>query len=100
MNLINILYEPYVIIIFISLVITGIAYYILINNKSKDEDTDHNNIPKNLLYTFLISFVLLIILKFGLEYMNKNNFFQKGGEITSSDRLTLMADDVDCDMLE
>lgn len=97
MNLVNILYEPYVIIIFISLLITLISYFIVRYNK---KDEENKNISKTLLLTFIISFVLLFVLKFGISYMNTNNFFQKGGVIDTNDRLTIIADDVDFDILE
>lgn len=100
MNLINLLYEPYVIIIFISLIITLIAYFILKNNKDKEDKTDNSNIPKILLYTFIISLILLAAIKYGVYYMNKNNYFQKGGVSDPIDRLTIVADDIDCNILE
>lgn len=102
MNLINILYEPHFIIIVISLIITLITYFI-IRKDPKDPKTpkDQNN-SKVLLYTFLISFILLMICKYSFSYMNKNNFFQKGGDkvVDSGDNLTIMADDVDIGILE
>jgi heme/copper-type cytochrome/quinol oxidase subunit 2 len=101
MNLINIIYEPYFIIISISLIITLIAFFIIRNNKSEEEE-QQNNTPQILLYTFFISFILLIILNYGLEYMNKNNFFQKGGvnkdELVNN--LTIIADDIDCGLID
>jgi len=101
MNLINIIYEPYFIIISISLIITLIAFFIIRNNKSEEEE-QQNNTPQILLYTFFISFILLIILNYGLEYMNKNNFFQKGGvnkdELVNN--LTIVADDIDCGFID
>ena len=99
MNLINILYEPYVIIIFISLIITIIAYFIIKNNKNNTEEKKFN-VPLTLLYTFIISFLLLICGKYGLNYMNKKNFFQKGGIEDISERLTIIADDVDIGLID
>ena len=32
--------------------------------------------------------------------MNKNNFFQKGGNVDTIDILTVIADDVDYDIIE
>jgi hypothetical protein len=32
--------------------------------------------------------------------MNNNKYFQKGGEVITSDRLTLVADDIDVGMIE
>ena len=101
MNLINIIYEPYFIIISISIIITIIAYFIIRNNKP-DEEKSKNNTAQILLYTFFISFILLIVINYGLEYMNKNNFFQKGGvnkdEIINN--LTVVADDIDCGFID
>ena len=101
MNLINIIYEPYFIIISISIIITIIAYFIIRNNKP-DEEESKNSTAQILLYTFFTSFILLIIINYGLEYMNKNNFFQKGGvnkdEIVNS--LTIVADDIDCGLID
>ena len=99
MNLSNILYEPYVIIIFISLIITIITYFIIRNNKT-DENENRNNISRTLLITFVASFVILIIGKYAINYMNNNNFFQKGGKVDISDKLTIVADDLDYDILE
>ena len=59
MNLINILYEPYVIILFISLIITIFAYFIIKNNTNEEDQKNKVNLPKTLLITFLVSFILL-----------------------------------------
>lgn len=99
MNLLNILYEPYFIIIVLALIITGITYY-NIRNVDNDNNETKTNVPKVLLITFISSFVVLIAIKFTVSYMNKNNVFQKGGDIDMSDRLTLVADDVDYGMLD
>ena len=99
MNLINILYEPYVIIIFISLIITIITYFIIKDIKNTDEEAK-NNIPITLLYTFIISFLLLICGKYLLNYMNKKNFFQKGSAIDISEKLTVVADDIDVGLID
>ena len=97
MNLTNILYDPYFIIIVISLIITLIAYFIIKNNKIVDEEPNYS---KPLVITFVVSFVVLIGIKYGIDYMNKNNFFQKKSEFTSADKLTIVADDVDYDIME
>jgi O-antigen/teichoic acid export membrane protein len=99
MNILSILYEPYFIIICLSLFITLITYF-SIRNKLDEKDNNNYNISKILLYTFIISCVVLLILKFGLEYMNKNNFFQKGAGLNTSDRLTIIADDVDTSLFD
>ena len=101
MNLINLLYDPYVIIIFISLFITLIAYFIIRynNNTTTNEDDKNINISKVLFITFIISFLILILIKYGMTYLNKNTFFQKGG-VDPVERLTIIADDLDYDIME
>lgn len=106
MNLTSILFEPYVIIIILALVITLIAYFVIKNdNKNKEDDEDKINVGTSLLYTFLGSFLIMMVGKVGFNYMNKNNMFQKGGAIVSnsgdiSDKLTIVADDVDYGLFE
>jgi TRAP-type C4-dicarboxylate transport system permease small subunit len=98
MNLVNILYEPIIIIVLFSIVITTITYFILKSNNEKYEDK--YDIPKSLLYTFIISIFVLIILRYILAYMNSNHVFQKGGGLKLSDRLTIIADDVDIGIID
>lgn len=100
MNLINILYEPYVIIIIISLILTLIAYYIVKNDNLDKDDEDKTNVSKALLYTFIISFIILMLLKYVIKYMHKNKYFQKGSGIDLSDKLTIVADDVEYGILD
>ena len=100
MNLINILYEPYVIIIIISLILTLIAYYIVKNDNLDKDDEDKTNVAKALLYTFIISFIILMLLKYVIGYMQKNKYFQKGSGIDLSDKLTIVADDVEYGILD
>ena len=100
MNLLNIIYEPYVIILFIALVITIFTYFIIRNNSNEDEEESNKiNTPKILLITFLVSFVLLNICKYGIEYMNTKKFFQKGG-VDVVEHLTIVADDLDYNIME
>ena len=106
MNLTSILFEPYVIIIILALVITLISYFVIQNdNKDKEDDEEKINVGTSLLYTFLGSFLIMMVGKLGFSYMNKNNMFQKGGAIISnngdiSDKLTIVADDVDFGLFE
>ena len=100
MNLLNIIYEHYVIILIIALVITIFAYFIIRNNSNEtEEESKKRNIPKILLITFLASFVLLYIGKYGIEYMNTEKFFQKGG-VDVVEHLTIVADDLDYNIME
>jgi Na+/H+ antiporter NhaC len=100
MNLLKILYEPYIIIIFLALIITIITYFILQYNKKVDEKSNIKETSKTLLYTFIGSIIVLFLLKYGINYMDKNKFFQKGGVVNVSDRLTIVADDIDIGLLE
>lgn len=99
MDLIKILYEPYVIIIILSIIITTITYF-LIKDQSLEDKKNKINIPLTLLYTFIISFILLLVLKYVITYMNSKKYFQKAGGISTSDRLTIVADDIDCGLLD
>ena len=99
MNILDLLFEPYVIIILLSIFITVIAYFVIqSDNSKKEDDEDKIDTGKSLLYTFIGSLIILTLLKFVISYMNNKNFFQKGGEL--NDRLTIVADDVDIGILE
>ena len=106
MNLTNILFEPYVIIIIISIIITLIAYFVIQNDNKNKEEEEKINVGTSLLYTFIGSFVLMMLIKIGISYMSKNNMFQKGGvlpvvnENEITDKLTIIADDVDYGLFE
>ena len=106
MELVKILYQPYVIVIFLSLLITLITYFIFrnknINNTEEEKNSGSNQLPKILLYTFIISFILLFGFNYLLKYMNENKFFQKKGGVIKNitDNLTIVADDVDYGILE
>ena len=105
MNLTSILFEPYVIIIILALVITLIAYFVIQNDNKDKEDEEKINVGTSLLYTFLGSFLIMMAGKLGFNYMNKNNMFQKGGAVINnsgdiSDKLTIVADDVDFGLFE
>jgi len=110
MNLIEILYQPYVIILFICLVITISVYFYMKYSKVEEEENNHTNLEqaKTLLITFIVSFVLLMLSYFGVLYAGKNNLFerikidQSGGGFENDflDRLTVMSEDVDFDLME
>jgi H+/Cl- antiporter ClcA len=117
MNLIQILYEPYVIIIILSLFITLIAYFIMnrYNNIEDDQNVKKNSNAKYLLYTFIISFLLLTLFRYIAIYMNNNQFFQKGSGLSSAlqknsigkaventfrENLTIIDDDLDYGLLD
>ena len=97
MELINILYQPYVICIIIAIIITLITYFILKKYQKKDENDKNKNCTIILLNTFIGSFLGLMLLKNIMDYANKHNFFQKGGDFKSQckDNLTIIADDIE-----
>ncbi len=102
MNLLDLLYEPYTIILIISIIFTIITYFV-VKSDNKDEE-EQTNMGKSLLYTFLGSFVGITILKFILSYLNQKNVFQKGGvqSVVNNihDKLTIVADDVDVGFMD
>ena len=83
----------------LSIIITGISYFLIKDQKSENEK-NKINVPLTLLYTFIVSFILLLILKYVITYMNGKKYFQKAGGISTSDRLTIVADDIDCGLLD
>ena len=100
MNLLNMIYEHYVIILFIAFVITIFVYFIIRNNSDEDEEeSKKRNIPKILLITFLVSLLILNIGKYCIEYMNTKKFFQKGG-VDVVEHLTIVSDDLDYNIME
>jgi len=100
MNLLDILYHPYVIIIILSIFITLIMYVILQKDPQSKKNEAKDFHSKILLYTFLISVIILFILKYLLHYLNKKNFVQKGAAVDITDKLTIVADDIDYGLLE
>jgi len=103
MSFLTIIYEPYVISIIIALIITAISFFIIREDNKNASDGEEINLSKNLLITFIVSFILIMIFSYGIIYMNKNNFFQKGGMMEPdeiSQKLTMVADDVDYGILE
>ncbi len=106
MNILDLLFEPYVIIILISIFITVITYFVVKNdntenNDDNDDETSNKttDVSKTLLYTFIGSLVILTLSKFAFVYMNNNNYFQKGGS-DINEKLTIVADDVDIGLYE
>jgi heme/copper-type cytochrome/quinol oxidase subunit 2 len=104
MNLMNILFEPYILIILISIVITIIMYFIIqsdAKNKEKDKTLKNNN-ATILLYTFISSLIILVVGKFSINYIENNYSIQKGGGENTIDEdlqnITIVDDDIDVDI--
>jgi uncharacterized membrane protein len=105
MNLVNILYEPYFIIIVLSLIIVLITYFLIKDEKklkNPEEEKKKMSVSKRLLYTFLISFIILIGIHLLFKNLNKgNSAVQSGGAaVDFTERLTMAADDVEFGILE
>ena len=99
MNLVNFLYDPIVIIIIVSILITVITYFIIRNGGNEGNEENKKSIPKVLLYTFIISLIILTLLKYILQYLNKNQVFQRGGfDIT--EKITVIDNDVDIGLID
>lgn len=105
MNISNLLFEPYTIILMIAIILTIVAYFIVSSDNKDKEEENQTNMGSALLYTFLGSFIGMVILKFGLQYLNNNNIFQKGGTIKDNvvnphDMVTVVADDIEVGFME
>ena len=110
MELIDILYEPYVIAIISALILTFIAYLFLKENskKNKNENETPQTFSKKLLITFIISLLAFLGIIYGMKYLaNKNTHVMSGGNggntISISDlseKLNIADNDVDFGMME
>jgi len=106
MNLVSILYEPYFIIIVLSLIVVLIAYLLLKNEKPSKKGQEENTMPlsRKLLYTFLISFISFIGIYFVFKNFTKGSTVLTGGSQISpadlAEKLTMVADDVEFGILE
>jgi multisubunit Na+/H+ antiporter MnhB subunit len=86
-----------------SVIITGIAFYI-IKTDSSSKELSTFDILKKVGMTFLISLISLLGINQGVNYMNSNNYFQKGGQQLKNDEdddkeMNVVDDDVDTDLL-
>jgi uncharacterized membrane protein len=114
MNLIQFLYQPYIIILFISLLITISVYFYIKYSKVEQEEYDgkqKNNLDdaKTMLIAFVVSFILMMGAYFGVVYAGKYHLFERvkvdasgGGGFENSfmDRLTVVSEDVDFDLMD
>ena len=110
MELIDILYEPYVIAIISALILTFIAYLFLKENskKNKKDNETPQTFSKKLLITFIVSLLLFLGIIYGMKYLaNNNKTVMSGGSggntISISDlseKLNIADNDVDFGMME
>jgi len=123
----RILYEPYVIFLFVALVISIFYFYIQKSNAKKQQQQDPNydeeSIQKNK-YTnsfiaFLVSYLLLLIVYYGYKYFQtkqlaSSDSVKSGGSVNNSvkekvssvvkeqikEKLTIIDDDIDIGVFE
>jgi nicotinamide riboside transporter PnuC len=107
MEILSLLYQPYIISILIAIIITVIIYFTNKNNSNEEEDEknqkESNKLSQKLIYVFIISYLLSTAFLYAVNYLRKNNVLQKGGEkkiIDPLDSLTMISDDVEVGLLE
>jgi putative flippase GtrA len=106
MEILSLLYQPYIISILIAIIITVITYFTSKNNSVEDDEKNEKESSKSsqkLFYVFIISYVLSTAFLYAVNYLRKNNVLQKGGEkkvIDPLDSLTMISDDVEVGLLE
>lgn len=127
MDIPRILYEPYVIFLFISLIISIFYFYIQKSNAKKQQQQDPNydeefsqkNKYTNAVIAFLVSYLLLLIVYYGYKYFQtkqlaSSDSVKSGGSINTSvkekvssavkeqikEKLTIMDDDIDIGVFE
>ena len=115
MELIDILYEPYVIAIISALILTFIAYLFLKENskKNKKDNETPQSFSKKLLITFIVSLLVFLGIIYGMKYLSNNNVntmsgygggHSGGGNTISisdlSEKLNIADNDIDFGMME
>ena len=106
MEILSLLYQPYIISILIAIIITVITYFTTKNNSAEEDgknEKESNKSSQKLIYVFIISYLLSTAFLYAVNYLRKNNVLQKGGEkkvIDPLDSLTMISDDVEVGLLE
>lgn len=106
MEILSLLYQPYIISILIAIIITVITYFTSKNNANEKDEKNEKESSKSLqklIYVFIISYLLSTAFLYAVNYLRKNNVLQKGGEkkvIDPLDSLTMISDDVEVGLLE
>jgi len=106
MEILSLLYQPYIISILIAIIITVITYFTTKNNSAEEDEKNEkesNKSSQKLIYVFIISYLLSTAFLYAVNYLRKNNVLQKGGEkkvIDPLDSLTMISDDVEVGLLE
>ena len=110
------IYQPYFILLLVSLIITVFYYFINKNNNTDQEEKENIKKPNyiNLILVFLVAYLLLLVIYYGYKYFeNSVSKLEKSGGGSKSnikisneakevfkDRITIVGDDVDYDILE
>ena len=125
MDIPRILYEPYVIFLFVALVISIFYFYIQKSKAQKqqqqdpnyDEESSQKNKYTNAIIAFLVSYLLLLIVYYGYKYFQTNQISSSSGTVSSGgasikekvssamkeqikEKLTIVDEDVDIGIFE
>jgi hypothetical protein len=107
----DLFYQPYFIFLLIALIIT--VFYYFINKRNNVEVEEKENVKKmsysNLIIIFLVAYLLLLTVFYGYKYFTNNSLEKIGGSDLKvskeakeifKERITIVGDDVDIDILE
>jgi Na+/H+ antiporter NhaC len=126
MDIPRILYEPYVIFLFVAFIISIIYFYIQKSRAQKQEQQDPNydeessqkNKYTNAIIAFLVSYLLLLIGYYGYKYFQAKQTSSSSGTVSSGgsasikekvskavkeqikEKLTIVDDDIDIGVFE
>ena len=81
-----ILYEPYIIFLFVALIISILFFYVQKSNTKKqqqqdpnyDEEYNQKNKYTNVIFIFLVSYLLLLIIYYGYKYFQTKQSYSMG----------------------
>ena len=81
-----ILYEPYIIFLFVALIISILFFYVQKSNTKKEQQQDPNydeeynqkNKYTNVIIIFLVSYLLLLIIYYGYKYFQTKQSYSTG----------------------
>ena len=109
----DLIYQPYFILLLVSLIIT--VFYYFMNTKNNVDQEEKENVKKtnyiNLVLVFLVAYLLLLMIYYGYKYFeNSMPTLEKSGgsnlKVSNEakeifkDRITIYGDDVDVSILE
>ena len=109
----DLIYQPYFILLLVALIIT--VFYYFINTKNNVDQEEKENVKKtnyiNLVLVFLVAYLLMLMIYYGYKYFeNSIPTLEKSGgsnlrvsneaKEIFKDRITIYGDDVDVGILE